>query len=78
MIGFFDYDENNRSMGRLIAFIMTISGVLIILVSLALTIASYVHRAYEVIPQLVAMLGLGTAVDIGGGIMKNWSKRGET
>ncbi len=74
LVGFLEYGPGMRSMGRLLALIITLNGSLAVVAGIGLLIAAIVTRQTEVVGPLIGLVGLGTGADIVAVIMKNWMK----
>ncbi len=75
MLGYFQDNNGDKSMARLLAFIMQVSGTATIVVGLVLIVVAF-FTARDV-GTLVGLVGTGAAMDVAGPAMKNWSKRAE-
>ena len=71
-VGYCEYGPGLKSMGRLLALIITLTGVLVAVSGVGLAIAAF--AVGRDIGAAVGMIGIGVGVDVSGAIMKNWSK----
>ncbi len=73
-IGYLEYADGHKSMGRLIALMLTIAGVAVVGVALTLIVWSFVRREMDIIGSLVGLATIGLATEGLSGLMKNWAK----
>lgn len=73
-VGYFEYAPGHKSMGRLLAFMMTAGGVFCVVAGVLMAVADWIWNAGASTGTWIGLALGGLGSEIGGTAMKNWAK----
>lgn len=75
--GYFRDNNGDKSMARVLAFMMQAGGAVVIVVGLALIVVAFFSKRADAIGAFIGLVGIGAGMDAAGPAVKNWSKGAE-
>lgn len=74
VVGFFEYGPGMRSMGRLLAFLMTTAGLFCVVGGFGMAVVDWIWNEAASVGSWIGLALAGLGSEIGGTAMKNWAK----